>query len=49
VDIHYSPYGLINGLVVMEQELPEAETKALISKIDDELVEMGTIEDKILK
>jgi hypothetical protein len=46
VDIHYSPYGLINGLVVMEQELPEAETEALISKIDDELVEMGTIDDE---
>jgi hypothetical protein len=30
----------------MEQELPEAETEALISKIDDELVEMGAIDDE---
>ena len=27
VDIHYSLYGLVNGLVVMEQDLSETETE----------------------
>ncbi|MEL0219509.1 MAG: hypothetical protein VXA39_02790, partial [Deltaproteobacteria bacterium] len=39
-------YGLVNGLVVMEQDLSETETDELIAKIDDELVEMTTIEDE---
>ena len=26
VDIHYSPYGLVNGLVVMEQDFSETKT-----------------------
>ena len=42
VDIHYSLY----GLVVMEQELSEIGTEELIAKIDDELVEMTTIDDE---
>jgi len=46
VDIHYSLYGLVNGLVVMEQALSEVETEELIAKIDDELVEMTTIDDE---
>ena len=46
VDIHYSLYGLVNGLVVMEQDLSEIETEELIAKIDDELVEMTTIDDE---
>ena len=46
VDIHYSLYGLVNGLVVMEQDLSETETEELIAKIDDELVEMTTIDDE---
>ena len=45
VDIHYSLYGLVNGLVVMEQDLSETETEELIAKIDDELV-MTTIDDE---
>ncbi|MEC8436303.1 MAG: hypothetical protein VXZ27_10850, partial [SAR324 cluster bacterium] len=46
VDIHYSLYGLVNGLVVMEQDLSEIETEELIAKIDDELVETTTIDDE---
>ena len=46
VDIHYSLYGLVNGLVVMEQDLSETETEELIAKIDYELVEMTTINDE---
>ena len=46
VDTHYSLYGLVNGLVVMEQDLSEIETEELIAKIDDELVEMTTIDDE---
>ena len=46
VDIHYSLYGLVNGLVVMEQDLSEIETEELIAKIEDELVEMTTIDDE---
>ncbi len=46
VDIHYSLYGLVNGLVVMEQALSEAKTEELIAKLDDELVEMTTIDDE---
>ena len=46
VDIHYSLYGLVNGLVVMEQALSESETEDLIAKIDDELVEMTKIDDE---
>ena len=42
VDIHYSLY----GLVVMEQDLSEIGTEELIAKIDDELVEMTTIDDE---
>ena len=42
VDIHYS----LCGLVVMEQDLSEIETEELIAKIDDELVEMTTIDDE---
>ena len=42
VDIHYSLY----GLVMMEQDLSETETEDLIAKIDDELVEMNTIDDE---
>lgn len=45
IDMHYSPYGLINGLVVLEEELPEETTQALIAKIDDELVEIAEITD----
>ena len=45
VDIHYSLYGLVNGLVVMEQDLSETETEELIAKIDHELV-MTTIDDE---
>ena len=44
--IYYSLYGLVNGLVVMEQDLSEVETEELIAKIDDELVEMTTIDDE---
>ena len=39
-------YGLVNGLVVMEQDLSETETEDLIAKIDYELVEMNTIDDE---
>jgi hypothetical protein len=46
VDIHYSLYGLVNGLVVMEQDLSETETEELITKINDELVEMTTIDEE---
>ena len=46
VDINYSLYGLVNGLVVMEQDLSETETEELIAKLDDELVEMTTIDDE---
>ena len=46
VDIHYSLYGLVNGLVVMEQDLSETETEELIAKIDHELVEMTTIDNE---
>ena len=46
VDIYYSLYGSVNGLVVMEQDLSEIETEELIAKIDDELVEMTTIDDE---
>ena len=46
VDIHYSLYGLVNGLVVTEQDFSEIETEELIAKIDDELVEMTTIDDE---
>ena len=46
VDIHYSLYGLVNGLVMMEQDLSEAETEEPVAKIDDELVEMTTIDDE---
>ena len=46
VDIHYSLYGLVNGLVVMEQDLSEIETEELIAKIDDELVEMTKTDDE---
>ena len=42
VDIYYSLY----GLVVMEQDFSEIETEELIAKIDDELVEMTTIDDE---
>ena len=42
VDIHYC----FCGLVVMEQDLSEIETEELIAKIDDELVEMTTIDDE---
>ena len=42
VDIHYSLY----GLAVMEQDLSEIGTEELIAKIDDELVEMTTIDDE---
>ncbi len=42
VDIHY----LVDGLVVMEQDLSEAETEEPIAKIDDKLVEMTTIDDE---
>ena len=45
VDIHYS-FMAFNGLVVMEQDLSEIETEELIAKIDDELVEMTTIDDE---
>ena len=46
VDIHYSLYGLVNGLVVMEQDLSGTETEELIAKINDELVEMTKIDDR---
>ena len=46
VDIHYSLYGLVNGLIVMEQDLSETETEELITKINDELVEMTTIDEE---
>ena len=46
VNIHYSLYGLVNGLVVMEQDLSEIEPEQLIAKIDDELVEMTKIDDE---
>ena len=46
VDIHYSLHGLVNGLVLMEQDLSETETEELIAKIDYELVEMTTINDE---
>ena len=46
VDIHYSLYGLVNGLMVMEQDLSGTETEALIAKLDHELVEMTTIDDE---
>ena len=46
VDIHYSPYGLVDGSVVMEQDLSEIETEELIAKIDNELVEMTKIGDE---
>ena len=45
VDILYQLYGLVNGLVVMEKDLSETETEELIAKIDDELVEMTTMDD----
>ena len=41
-----SLYGLVNRLVVMEKDLSETETEELIAKIDDELVEMTTIDDE---
>ena len=44
--IHYSLCGLVNGLVVMEQDLSKIETEKLIAKVDDELVEMTTIDDE---
>ena len=31
VDIHYSLYGLVSGLVVMEQDFSETETEELIA------------------
>ena len=46
VDIHYLLCGLVNGLMVMEQDLSEIETEELIAKLDDELVEMTTIDDE---
>ena len=46
VDIHYSLYGSVNGLVVMEQDLSETETEELIAKINDELVELTTIDEE---
>ena len=49
VDIHYSLYGLVNGLVVMEQDLSETETEELIAKIDHKLVEMTTIDNENFK
>ena len=46
VDIRYSLYRLVNGLMVMEQDLSETETEELIAKLEDELVEMTTIDDE---
>ena len=46
VDIHYSLYSLVNGLVVMERDLSGTETEELIAKINDELVEMAKIDDR---
>ena len=45
-DMHYSPYGLVNGLVVMERDLSGTETEELIAKINDELAEMTKIDDR---
>jgi ABC-type tungstate transport system substrate-binding protein len=38
-DLHFAANGVVNGLVVLEQELDEATTEALIAAIDNDYVE----------
>jgi hypothetical protein len=49
IDIHYSPVGLVNGMVVLEKEISEEDTAELLAKIDQELVEVAELADDVFE
>ena len=48
VDIHYSLYGLVNGLVVMEQDLSETETEEHKQLMQDRKLTIFAVAENLL-